>query len=126
MLLGLAEPLAHAEIVIDNIGGSEIGFEGLLQADGYWYDNDVLNLDADAGDGLDHDFGLRRAEIGFKGKGPGNFEWAAGYRSEEHTSELQSLMRISYAVFCLKKKRTKYKSNSNIDHQPQPSKYNKQ
>src|SRR3546814_10349680 len=28
--------------------------------------------------------------------------WAA-YRSEEHTSELQSLMRISYAVFCLKK-----------------------
>src|SRR3546814_4560612 len=30
----------------------------------------------------------------------------AGYRSEEHTSELQSLMRISYAVFCLKKKNT--------------------
>src|SRR3546814_9912921 len=29
------------------------------------------------------------------------------YRSEEHTSELQSLMRISYAVFCLKKKRHK-------------------
>src|SRR3546814_2539606 len=28
----------------------------------------------------------------------------AGQRSEEHTSELQSLMRISYAVFCLKKK----------------------
>src|SRR3546814_8375160 len=30
-------------------------------------------------------------------------------RSEEHTSELQSLMRISYAVFCLKKKNTKKK-----------------
>src|SRR3546814_9547310 len=30
----------------------------------------------------------------------------AGIRSEEHTSELQSLMRISYAVFCLKKKQT--------------------
>src|SRR3546814_2252129 len=29
-------------------------------------------------------------------------------RSEEHTSELQSLMRISYAVFCLKKKSNKY------------------
>src|SRR3546814_8472490 len=29
------------------------------------------------------------------------------HRSEEHTSELQSLMRISYAVFCLKKKNTK-------------------
>src|SRR3546814_880253 len=31
----------------------------------------------------------------------------ARYRSEEHTSELQSLMRISYAVFCLKKKKKK-------------------
>src|SRR3546814_10286334 len=31
--------------------------------------------------------------------------WAV-HRSEEHTSELQSLMRISYAVFCLKKKQT--------------------
>src|SRR3546814_5511521 len=34
-------------------------------------------------------------------------------RSEEHTSELQSLMRISYAVFCLKKKRTKPSSEAN-------------
>src|SRR3546814_7123583 len=34
----------------------------------------------------------------------GSFE--LGLRSEEHTSELQSLMRISYAVFCLKKKKT--------------------
>src|SRR3546814_7317982 len=32
-----------------------------------------------------------------------------GRRSEEHTSELQSLMRISYAVFCLKKKKKKDK-----------------
>src|SRR3546814_9538591 len=31
-------------------------------------------------------------------------------RSEEHTSELQSLMRISYAVFCLKTKKKKYKN----------------
>src|SRR3546814_4776598 len=30
------------------------------------------------------------------------------YRSEEHTSELQSLMRISYAVFCLKKKKKRH------------------
>src|SRR3546814_9984610 len=34
-------------------------------------------------------------------------------RSEEHTSELQSLMRISYAVFCLKKK--KNQKNQNLD-----------
>src|SRR3546814_7951567 len=32
-------------------------------------------------------------------------------RSEEHTSELQSLMRISYAVFCLKKKKMKQNNN---------------
>src|SRR3546814_5758501 len=33
-------------------------------------------------------------------------------RSEEHTSELQSLMRISYAVFCLKKKKKTYKART--------------
>src|SRR3546814_7787565 len=32
------------------------------------------------------------------------------FRSEEHTSELQSLMRISYAVFCLKKKKTQQRT----------------
>src|SRR3546814_7915392 len=34
-------------------------------------------------------------------------------RSEEHTSELQSLMRISYAVFCLKKNTTEKSNNTN-------------
>src|SRR3546814_3398289 len=34
-------------------------------------------------------------------------EWCHGERSEEHTSELQSLMRTSYAVFCLQKKTNK-------------------
>src|SRR3546814_9907308 len=41
----------------------------------------------------------RGAQIGHSG-------WGLRDRSEEHTSELQSLMRISYAVFCLKKKIT--------------------
>src|SRR3546814_9713977 len=36
---------------------------------------------------------------------PGTVAGDAAMRSEEHTSELQSLMRISYAVFCLKKKK---------------------
>src|SRR3546814_6098673 len=42
-------------------------------------------------------------------RGPGRSLYAADFtgRSEEHTSELQSLMRISYAVFCLKKKKKK-------------------
>src|SRR3546814_10010292 len=43
-------------------------------------------------------------------------EAAPGGRSEEHTSELQSLMRISYAVFCLKKKnKTQRQTNNNTD-----------
>src|SRR3546814_4744380 len=37
---------------------------------------------------------------------------SAGSRSEEHTSELQSLMRISYAVFCLKNKHKQHKQNT--------------
>src|SRR3546814_10240536 len=42
--------------------------------------------------------------------------------SEEHTSELQSLMRISYAVFCLKKKKKKKKRQNKKDYQ-QRTKY---
>src|SRR3546814_9294173 len=45
-------------------------------------------------------------------------------RSEEHTSELQSLMRISYAVFCLKIKKYKKQQQKNTSHQVQnTSKY---
>src|SRR3546814_1308426 len=40
-------------------------------------------------------------------------------RSEEHTSELQSLMRISYAVFCLKKKQNNTQEAQNNTHNPQ-------
>src|SRR3546814_1161647 len=43
---------------------------------------------------------------GFGSTGCAGAKWP-GTRSEEHTSELQSLMRISYAVFCLKQKRTR-------------------
>src|SRR3546814_8209533 len=42
------------------------------------------------------------------GRHPALGDRAGAGRSEEHTSELQSLMRISYAVFCLKKKINKY------------------
>src|SRR3546814_2114968 len=40
----------------------------------------------------------------------------AACRSEEHTSELQSLMRISYAVFCLKKKKNIHKKTHKLTH----------
>src|SRR3546814_2244128 len=63
---------------------------------------------------------LRAAQSGRKGRGrrspvtndrTGPVLALVGDRSEEHTSELQSLMRISYAVFCLKKK-TQYEHNT--------------
>src|SRR3546814_8557651 len=72
--------------------------------------------------------GPDRAVVGFRGTailvvGGVSLKWISGcaqpslrrlhfvgeVRSEEHTSELQSLMRISYAVFCLKKKKYQYK-----------------
>src|SRR3546814_8419975 len=55
------------------------------------------------------------AEAGY----PDGFELtlsATNDRSEEHTSELQSLMRISYAVFCLKKKRASTQTKRPITH----------
>src|SRR3546814_2204124 len=45
-------------------------------------------------------------------------------RSEEHTSELQSLMRISYAVFCLKKKKQRNKDKQQIDKKRKYTKIN--
>src|SRR3546814_4551999 len=50
-----------------------------------------------------------------------NYEMAE--RSEEHTSELQSLMRISYAVFCLKKKKTQYMYEHKVIRITQTMKY---
>src|SRR3546814_2262049 len=83
--------------------------------------NDIEALIARAG-GDDH---IRREFVGMTGDigGPGNnidsrraTGQPPGERSEEHTSELQSLMRISYAVFCLKKKKkTRKKQHSESD-----------
>src|SRR3546814_8189328 len=50
--------------------------------------------------------GLREAGVTVEER-PDCIKVSANGRSEEHTSELQSLMRISYAVFCLKKKKNK-------------------
>src|SRR3546814_2138899 len=44
------------------------------------------------------------------------YRYAVVARSEEHTSELQSLMRISYAVFCLKKKKKSLKKETYTDY----------
>src|SRR3546814_6286600 len=82
------------------------GFCVSLAIDNTHFERSAQGLDQNVGDlGFHRDLwawprhlaqrGKDRLRIGF---GP--------QRSEEHTSELQSLMRISYAVFCLKKKKT--------------------
>ena len=78
-VLAALSSTASAEIAIDVIGGSEITFEGLIQADSNWYDNDVKNLNDSGTDGVDSDQSMRRAELVFKGKGPGQWEWVVGY-----------------------------------------------
>src|SRR3546814_3272123 len=60
----------------------------------------------DAVTGNDHGWIWRTRRRAGAAYGVGKMSDSRGHeRSEEHTSELQSLMRISYAVFCLKKKR---------------------
>jgi phosphate-selective porin OprO/OprP len=78
VLSALSAP-AFAEVEFDVIGGSEISFEGLLQADYNGFDNDVADLNGSAKDGSDSDSGMRRAELVFKGKGPGMWNWVVGY-----------------------------------------------
>src|SRR3546814_3591190 len=56
-------------------------------------------------------------KIGGQQPGLGGAAGMQMLRSEEHTSELQSLMRISYAVFCLKKKKTPTTNNTNTEPQ---------
>lgn len=86
LLAAIAAPAAHAEIAIDVIGGSEVSFEGLVQADFYKFDTDTIDYGADSAsdlDGKDYLQELRRAELVLKGKGPGNIEWVLGYDAKD-------------------------------------------
>ncbi len=80
-VLAALSTTARAEVAIDQFdffGGSEVSFEGLIQAD---YDNfhkDVKDLNGAIGDGLTSDSGLRRAELVLKGKGV-KYDWVLGY-----------------------------------------------
>src|SRR3546814_6054581 len=111
---------ASAALAQRGIGGSEIAEpRRFLEAD-------IVGKDDDRIGRRDHIFtqaaewilvkhrlrGGREPEIALQDKGGAGHRIAlatgpagAATRSEEHTSELQSLMRISYAVFCLKKKK---------------------
>src|SRR3546814_5253568 len=87
-----APHLPGMEASFDYIG---IAFHGLV----------CTHLDA-----LCHIF---REGVMYNGRPASEVRSRGAMRSEEHTSELQSLMRISYAVFCLKKKNiTNHKTNS--------------
>lgn len=79
LLISLVAPVTQAAVPVGTFGGSEVSFEGLVQADSNWYDSDLVDLDGDPGDGSDHDHELRRAELVLKGKGPGGFDWVVGY-----------------------------------------------
>src|SRR3546814_6351597 len=89
----------HEEQVGTGLEGGERGIAlalvvGVEPASGAW--------DLDRLDPGEH---AQPADQVDSGDQPGGAAVLLGERSEEHTSELQSLMRISYAVFCLKKKR---------------------
>src|SRR3546814_7858261 len=96
--LRLAEAWALLEkdpkaVLIDVRTAPEWGFVGVPRLDGLGKEALCISWQAYPQMQRNEDFA---AEVAAKG--------VAKDRSEEHTSELQSLMRISYAVFCLKKK----------------------
>src|SRR3546814_6287020 len=78
---------------VDDAAASESGEIDEITFDGFDIDDDGASLVVDVPD----DAGATASTGGIE---------LVDVRSEEHTSELQSLMRISYAVFCLKKKTT--------------------
>src|SRR3546814_1397798 len=95
----LKAAVADCDVFVPTVT-DEIGAEVIAAA------GERLKLIANFGAGVDHiDLAAARAKGIMVSNTPGVFT----ERSEEHTSELQSLMRISYAVFCLKKKKRTYK-----------------
>lgn len=79
LLVAVTVTPVQAQVAIDSFAGSDITFEGLVEADVNWYDSDVADLDGDAEDGDDADYQLRTAQLYLKGKGPGRFDWVIGY-----------------------------------------------
>lgn len=91
LLAALVAPAAHAEVALDVIGGSEVSFEGLVQADFYKFGVDTIDYGVDSAtcssatdcDGEEYLQEMRRAELVLKGKGPGNIEWVLGYDAKD-------------------------------------------
>src|SRR3546814_7943663 len=108
----MRKPLTALDTVVASIDAGEIGDPGDLIAKFAATITEELDPEvADLGDELDdceadldadHVFELRRTVTHVRVEAI-RYRRFLSPRSEEHTSELQSLMRISYAVFCLKK-----------------------
>src|SRR3546814_10455423 len=95
--------LALAELAIDDDAGYALKRLGDILVRKF---ADIFRSD-DVGDHIRIALGLDRLAERTANAGDDDFGiGAVGLRSEEHTSELQSLMRISYAVFCLKTTKT--------------------
>src|SRR3546814_2295445 len=98
LVVGLSIPLVlamtFAAMYLFDVGLHKISLGALLIALGLLVDDAIIAVEMMA---VKMEQGLDRLHAA-------SFTWT---RSEEHTSELQSLMRISYAVFCLKKKKKK-------------------
>src|SRR3546814_3893825 len=94
-----------------------LGFENLQGNPGYTRTDytsvtSETQIDVAFGDGvITNLFNYRHLKNEFQSDYDGTPAYIFDNRSEEHTSELQSLMRISYAVFCLKKKNNKEEQN---------------
>src|SRR3546814_10376623 len=123
---GSASGTAEVDVTGSGLGDISVGASYRLLRETFRRPDVVLNARVKAPTG-EHPFGVELVEIpGTAGNlkvperlSTGSGVWGASagisvlktldpmvvFRSEEHTSELQSLMRISYAVFCLKKKK---------------------
>src|SRR3546814_8183381 len=100
------------EALLEQVGGVDVGaviiIIGFVRDVAQWHAR-AAALGGIAG------AGERAERHPVKSVGEGDHHFAAGDRSEEHTSELQSLMRISYAVFCLKQKKKYYRLTNSTD-----------
>src|SRR3546814_6581644 len=97
--------LAAPDVIGDVVNALVAQLAVAKAGDGVIFVKALLRL----GGGLDVPFDQRRAD---GGRDLMRKHRLAG-RSEEHTSDLQSLMRISYAVFCLEQKKLQYKLHTN-------------
>jgi phosphate-selective porin OprO/OprP len=85
LLAALVAPAAHAEVALDVIGGSEVSFEGLVQADFYDFDTDTSTTAPTCRrprrPGLPAGTAPRRTRA--QGQGPGQLRWVLGYDAKD-------------------------------------------